>query len=172
MYSGSKVKQLLKTMHRHWSSQERQHGTSDRPASRLTSSSFPYVRKFSLYPFHTARQHLTSDGPGQDAGDRVHHLHPDLITHRRPQHHANRRVWFLHQPPLQQHLFVMSHHSSGTWHDQQQRRQLLRLRPEVIKVSPRTGKVCVLQVFEAQTGRIEEKGHDCDLSHNKNVGCV
>ena len=45
-----------------------------------------------LTPFQTERRHVTSDGPGQDAGDRVHHLHPDLIARRRREHHEKHRV--------------------------------------------------------------------------------
>ena len=40
-----------------------------------------------LHPFETERQHVTSDRPGQDAGDRVLHLHPDFIACRRSEHH-------------------------------------------------------------------------------------
>ena len=49
-------------------------------------------KRFALHPFQTERQHVTSDGPGQDAGDRVLHLHPDLITHRHREHHEKHRV--------------------------------------------------------------------------------
>ena len=49
------------------------------------------VLKYHLF-FQTERQHVTSDGPGQDAGDRVHHLHRDCITHRRPEYHTKHGV--------------------------------------------------------------------------------
>ena len=51
-----------------------------------------FSKRFALHPFQTERQHVTSDGPGQDAGDRVHHLHPDLIARRRREHHEKHRV--------------------------------------------------------------------------------
>ena len=108
------------------------------------------LKQTPLTPFQTERQHVTSDGPGQDAGDRVHHLHPDLITHRCPEHHNIHRVRFLHQPPLHQHFFGMPHHLHGTGYDQQRWGQLLHIRPEVVTVSPGTGKICVLPVFEAR----------------------
>ena len=115
---------------------------------------YPFVIKFSQSInqsiFQTERQHVTSDGPGQDAGDRVHHLHRDCIAHRRPEHHTQHCLRVLYQPPLQQHLFVILHHLPGTSYDQLQRHQLLRLRSEVVKVSPGTGKICVFQVSEAQ----------------------
>ena len=106
-----------------------------------------------LTPFQTERQHVTSGGPGQDAGDRVHHLHSDCITRRSPEHHNNHRVRFLHQPTLHQHLFTLLPCLSGTGYDQQQRHQLLRLRSEVVKVSPGIGNICVLPIFEARKGR-------------------
>ena len=66
----------------------------------------------------------------------------------------------------------MSHHLPGTRDGQLQRCQLFRLRPEVVKVSPGTGNICVFQVFEAQKGRTEERGCDCEHKDDRSVGCV
>ena len=130
------------------------------------------TKQLPLYLFQTERQHVTSDGPDQDAGDRVHHLHPDLVTHRRSEHHTKHRGRVLHQPPLQQHLFIVSYHSFGTGHGQLKRCQLLRLRPEVVTVSPGAGNICVFQVFKARKGGREERGCDCEHNDNRSVGCV
>ena len=66
----------------------------------------------------------------------------------------------------------MSHHLPGTRDGQLQWYQLHRLRPEVVKVSPGTGNICVFQVFEAQKGRSEERGCDCEHKDDRIVGCV
>ena len=66
----------------------------------------------------------------------------------------------------------MSHYLPGTRDGQLQRCQLFRLRPEVVKVSPGTGNICVFQVFEAQKGRTEERGCDCEHKDDRSVGCV
>ena len=142
--------------------------TSDRPGMFPTHFCPPNDPLLNL--FRTELQHVTSDGPGQDAGDRVNHLHPDLITRRRPEHHAKPRERFLHQPPLQQRLFVVSHPSPGSGNDQLQRRQLLHLRHEVFKVSPRTGTVPLLRVSETDKDRSQQRRCDCEHSDNRNSG--
>ena len=130
------------------------------------------TKQLPLHLFQTERQHVTSDGLDQDAGDRVHYLHLNLVTHRRPEHHTKHRGRVLHQPPLQQHLFVVSYHSFGTGHGQLKRCQLLRLRPEVVTVSSGAGNICVFQVFKARKGGREESGCDCEHNDNRSVGCV
>ena len=125
-----------------------------------------------LNPFQPEHRHVTSDVPGQDAGHRVHHLHPDCIAHRRLEHHAKHGVWLFPRPSLQQHLFILSRHLPATRNAQLQRCQLFRLRPEVVQVSPGTGNICMFQVFEAQKGRTEERGCDCEHKDDRSVGCV
>ena len=139
--------------------------TSDRPA-------FSVSKQLALYPFQTERQHVTSDGPGQDAGDRVHHLHLDCSARRRLEHHEHYRVRLFHQQTIHQHLYGFSPHLPRARFDQQQRHQLLRLRPDVVKVSPRAAKICVFQVFAAQKSRTEKRGCDSKHRDNRSVNCV
>ena len=130
------------------------------------------MKQPALTLFQIERQYVASDGLGQDAGDRVNHLHSDIIAYHRPQHHAKRRGRILYQPTVHQHLFIISYNLSGTRYNQQQWHQLLRLRPEIVKISPRTGTICVFQVFDAKRGRFEERGCDFEHNDNRNVGCV
>ena len=58
----------------------------------FSSSLKPITVLKSLLFFQTERRYVTSDGPGQDAGDRVHHLDRDRVAHFRPEHRTKHGV--------------------------------------------------------------------------------